>query len=751
MNIFLPNTHHAKTFLCVVLMIITFSSLQAQLDYGKSYVNLTKGLSGGTVEPGDVLQIRATFVVKSGTYDSCAFYSTIPAGTTYVTGSLAVLTNEGKVYKAFTDAANDDCGKIVGSNVTIHMGYLPGATHATAFKRGTIRNTDKPSFFGSSCIMIASFKVTVTSGYGSTLNLGGGTITYKNGSNPLNSITYPAKPVYVFKNSGICSNTVGGNALGAEFNGTFGSGKPRNRGTSASVPVNYAFQYFTTGSPQDYYYGIANNTSTQNYTTSNAWPKPDNTSPSHRVFNVWDIIGDHTGATNPLLGNPAADTVASATRGYMLVINAAYRTDSAFNHNITGLCPNTYYELSAWVRNICSRCGCDSMGRGAGSAGYIPTAAGDSSGVYPNLTFTINGVDYYSSGDMKYTGEWVKKGFTYLTGPAQTSLTMSINNNAPGGGGNDWAIDDISIATCTPNLAIFPSPTANVCYGDQVDIYADVKSFFDNYIHYRWEKSIDGGATWTLEAPSTGSPVLVSGEYVYTATYPSFLGDSSRHNNIYRLRVASSAANLSDNSCSFIASTTIRIFVNNCKWILKTSLTNFDALLKNNFAALKWDTENEMTDTRYVIEKSIDKIQYKTIGTVYAANGNGNGGSYNFNDPEILTGPTYYRIMIDENQLHKYSKVVLLNPNGLKFEIKALENPFNKTLKFDIIAPANGVAQIAIIDNYGRIIKQQNITVEKGINSIKLFNTTAINNGVYTLRVQLNEQVINKRILKVNE
>ena len=36
--------------------------LAARIDYSKSYVNITKGLNGGTVDPGDTLEIRATFV-----------------------------------------------------------------------------------------------------------------------------------------------------------------------------------------------------------------------------------------------------------------------------------------------------------------------------------------------------------------------------------------------------------------------------------------------------------------------------------------------------------------------------------------------------------------------------------------------------------------------------------------------------------------------------------------------------------------
>jgi hypothetical protein len=209
----------------------------------------------------------------------------------------------------------------------------------------------------------------------------------------------------VYANYGMCPNSVGTNALGTEFNGTFGSGVPQNRGTSANAPTGYTYATFTSGSPQDYYYGLANNTSNgANFSTSNAWPKPDNSTPTHRVFNVWDIIGHHTGATDPYAGNaPGNNTNAS---GYMLVINAAYRIDSAFQQTISGLCPNTYYEIACWVRNICSKCGCDVNGVGAtsGSSAYIPTAPGDSSGVYPNLTFEVDGADYYTTGNLLYTG-----------------------------------------------------------------------------------------------------------------------------------------------------------------------------------------------------------------------------------------------------------------------------------------------------------------------------------------------------------
>ncbi len=424
------------------LMLCACTQLPGQnIDFGKSYVNLTKGLNGGTIETGDTLEIRAVFVVRSGVYDSCAFFDNIPAGTAFVPGSIRVLTNEGKIYKQFTDAPFDDEGWITGSSIRINLGYNQADAPARSFRRGRIRNTHKPSFYGSSCIMVASYRVVVTAPLGSVINTGGGSMSYRSGTSLLTTFIFPYNALVVYTNIGMCPNLVGANSLGTEFNGTFGSGRPRNRAASPNVPPSYSYNIFNTGTPNDYTYGIANNTSTRvNYTTLNTWAKPDNSTPTHRVFNVWDIIGDHTGAVSPTLGNPAADTVNNVNGGYMLVVNASYRIDSAFQQTITGLCPNTYYEISCWVRNICSKCGCDSNGKGATNttatpAPYIPTQAGppgsaDSSGVYPNLTFEVNGLDYYTTGNIRYTGTWVKKGFTYRTGPAQTSIVLKFFKTA---------------------------------------------------------------------------------------------------------------------------------------------------------------------------------------------------------------------------------------------------------------------------------------------------------------------------------
>ena len=756
-----PNKLAYVLLIAIISCLLSFS-LQAQnVDFGKSYINITKGLNGGTVETGDTLEIRASFVVRSGTYDSCAYYDNIPAGTAFVPGSIRVLTNEGKIYKQFTDVYDTDAAWISGPFVRINLGYST-TNAATWARRGRVTNTHKPSFYGSTCIMIASFRVVVTAATGANVSIGGGSITYKNGSSPIQTNTFPSNTVRVYKNMAICSNTVGVNSIGTEFNGTFGSGKPRNRGTSANVPTGYTFRTFTPNTPNDYSYGIANNTSTNsNYTTHNNWAKPDNSAPSHRVFSVWDIIGDHTGSANPYQGNPPADTIPNNNAGYMLIVNAAYRIDSAFQQTISGLCPNTYYEISCWMRNICSKCGCDSNGKGAtnstGPIYYIPTAAGDSSGVYPNVTFEIDGIDYYSTGNIQYTGEWVKKGFTYLTGSSQTSFTLKFFNNAPGGGGNDWALDDISVATCSPNMKYSPSLSPIVCQGNALTLYDTVRSYFANYTYYKWQRSTDGGANWTdITAPAGPATPYWNGsdwEYVNEYTVPPAHTQTTDSADQYRLVVATTLSNLSNASCRFTDDgNIITMSVLDCGVPLSTRFIAFSGRIRDdNAAILNWTSSRETENFYFDIERSYDGNQFNVVGTINsrmdrAAELN----AYTFTG-EKVNRVVFYRIGIRSvtGQVI-YSKTIQLTPSYNTFSFLSVINPFTDQLQFEVAGSKESRMDAELIDLSGRTLKKMSYQVSKGANTLRIYNTYNLPAGIYTLRLQVDGMILQRRVLKRN-
>jgi hypothetical protein len=751
----------------------------SKVDYSKSYVNITNGSSGGTVDPGDTLEIRATFVVFANAMDSLAYYDTLynTKGLRLVPGSIALRTNEGKIYKSYTDIFDTDAGwrTAVGSDTVIRINVGLSATNVA---KGKLRNTSKPSFYGSTCIIMATYRAVVYAPYNTKINFGGGAFTYRDtATGVLTIINYANDSIMVYQSPGLCPNAVSAtNAVGVETNGTFGTPPgsaplARNRSTTSYSP-GYNYNTFTSaGGPQDYFYGIANNTSAR-YTKLQNWAKPDGSSPQYRVFGLWDIIGDHTGAANSAKGNSPCDTTLPVSTsnpcGYMLVINSAYKTDTAFQYTVTNLCPNTYYEISAWIRNICYKCGCDSNGTGASGGGYIPFATGDSSGVQPNLAFDVNGTDYYTTGNIPYYGtiptksdtanRWVKRGFTYLTDTSQTSFTLTIRNNAPGGGGNDWAMDDISVATCLPNMKYSPSLNPNVCRQNPLTINDTVKSYFNNYVYYKWQRSTNNGVIWTDVTGALG-PVTTAWngtawQYVTSYTIPPVNTDTTDSGDLYRVVVATTTANLSDADCLFTDGISIIFLtVNNCGIPLNTDLLSFGGKLITGLSDLSWTTSKEDEPVIFNIERSNDGINFSLSGSVNSHNNYSYPVNYySFTDPIVVTGKVFYRLnMTVESGGKKYSRIIQLDlQKNEGFGLVSVINPFNYSIEFDVTSPADTTIDVQLLDIFGKIVQKNSYRIHAGINALSILNTENLPSGTYIFRVKSNELLINRKVLKKN-
>lgn len=762
--------------LLFIILLLGNGSALAQ-KYGYSYVNLTKKTVGGTVEPGDILEIRYSVLFPWGFNPSgnrrvynVRYFDYVPTNTqmlTSSTDSIRIITNEGLTHRKYTLASGDDAAIYVAPtptstyyNIRINIGTGAGNatnTNITPLTGGgqinLINSTsgDQPKWW-TGHLFSTSFRVRVTGNYSDTISLGGGRLYYTmstSASNP-RFMEVPKFKILVSRNESLCANATGANFLG-EFGGSFGTGTGLNRVAAPEYTnPNYTFINNVSAAVMvnDGSYAIVNNTSPRSGTNTNAQRVPNctgtpiaNDNCNNRMFNgQWDIIGDHTGQSTAASNPPPSGTTQS---GYMLMVNADYVTSEAYKQTITGLCANTTYEFSAWFRNICPTCGATAN-----------LQATNQPGVLPNLTFVLDGIDHYSTGEIAYdpSGNWVKKGFSFTTGANQSAITLSIRNNAQGGGGNDWVMDDISLATCQPNLVMKPYGNAVVCYGNPIQFSADIQSYFSNYTHYQWERSTDSGATWVKSAAAVGSPVLTNGQYMYTVDYPGFIGDSSSHGDIIRLRVATTADNLLGDECSFLANTNVVVMVNNCGEVLDADLVQFKAQLVSAGVSLRWTSVNEVRGMNYIIEKSSDRLNWQRIQTL-PAKAISNRNDYSILDPGSIQKEMYYRIRMVQNDKFKFSDVLLVKPenNRRSFTIKAIQNPFQNHLPVEVTLPAGGEINLFLFDLYGKVQKQISARVTAGINHVSLTETGSMPAGTYILVARYNDQIQQKKVLKTNQ
>ena len=719
------------------LLILTFpTSVTAQkLEFSYSYFNLTRNSGGGTLEQSDTIEIHALVKVNSTTYN---FYyiDTMRAGTQYIPGSMQLITNEGVVVGGpYTDASSDDAGVLWVDKIRINLGAGAINSSIAAFGSttggGTVTAGSVPKFYGST-LFIVSYKLLITANNGDTIHPTGNFYfdTTSSAKTHNTSYRFDYAGIKIVKNQALCNNF---SSASFTADSSFGSGNIQNRALAADVP-GYTKINLGANTPADNYYSIANNTSADG-TTDNTGPyKP--TTNNHRVFGgFWDIIGDHTGAASSSAGNlPAA---AGTAGGYMLVVNAAFTTGEVYRDTIKNVCPNTYYEFSAWVRNICGVCGINLNS----TATYTP-------GVKPNLSYAINDVDYFTTGNITYDKTWVKRGFIYKTGPTETQFRITIKNNAAGGGGNDWVLDDIKLATCYPNLVNSPKDTATSCKGFPLTLSDTVKSYFNNYTNFCWEKSTDGINWISTGVCGTKVPVLVNGlwQYVVDTAFTTVASDDGTY---YRLKVGTTFSNLSDPTCSVNNSQRIylKVFTSNCT-VLDAKVLNFYGNIVGDKSILKWSAQNEKNLLEYEVEKSTDGVNFSQVGVVFPLN-TINEIHYSFNDPVSVTSYVYYRLKLIGQENNKYSNIIVLYNKTAPFRVNYI-NPFKNNLKLNVFIPEDGIVKIHLYNIYGKAVSKKSFQLSKGNSKVIIDDVETLPAGIYILRTFFNNSISQAKLFKTN-
>ena len=779
-------------YLAIFLSLFTsycFSQISYSNNYttSRTFVNVSKH-SGGTFNPNDTIEVRYTIYLPQSPQPiggggasqvrnilkSAKLIDTLPTGVSYVYNSLRILTNEAVLYKGpFTAAADADQGDstVSGTNRIITIRARPSTGPALDTLHGGFwdyhggtwtfqNNTSIPKWSNAALCMI-TYRVKVTASYGQFLTFNKSALRFQGVADaaPVAKFLYPRSVIAVYQTTGLCSNGLDLSEL-FETNGSFGSGKVQNRATASTIipggGLGYNFVANAASNPVDGNYSVVNNSSalgskdtTKNGPISNAI----------KVFNVWDVFGDHTGATSSAYGNAPVDTAAAKPGGgYMLLVNASYATNAAVSQVVNNVCKNTYYEFSAWFRNICPLCSGDSLGVSPG-AGYKSYPGNDSAGVRPNLAFEINDTTYFTTGDIAYakTKAWLKKGFTFLNN--LDSFKITIRNNSPGGGGNDWAVDDVSVSTCGPTLTMNYSPFLLGCSDTGpilVNLHDTVRYIYNNsYVYYRWERSTNAGVTWTTIAGTTGVaiPLFVSGQWTYVANYTFLANGATDSGYRYRVVVATTSANLSSGNCAYTDGSYTYLKLLKCGSTLISKLETFSGILTgslNNKPLLSWTSTYEKDLDHYDIERSNDGRNFYKTGEVMGKNLN-SIMNYQFRDAVEVNGSAFYRLkMVNSDGLANYSNTILLSTKDILFNIDYVNNPFTDKLRIDYIVPGDGATAVQFFDAFGKLIFTKNIVSSKGFNSLTVPSFDNLSAGIYVLKIIWQNNSISKKIAKFN-
>ncbi|MBN8687445.1 MAG: T9SS type A sorting domain-containing protein [Chitinophagales bacterium] len=201
-------------------------------------------------------------------------------------------------------------------------------------------------------------------------------------------------------------------------------------------------------------------------------------------------LTDHTGNPN----------------GKMLLVNADADNTVFYRGAFTSpICANQQYSLSfyaAFVGNSTYQTICD----GFGGFKYPK--------VLINIRDRVSGViiSSLSTGDI-FSTSWQQLGIKFTSPASYTGITFEMINNAPGGCGNDIAIDDIQFGSCDPLPVVGLNHINAGCLGTSASFSTVLSDpgALGSTPDYRWQVSADG-VTWTdiAAAPNASTYTIAS-------------------------------------------------------------------------------------------------------------------------------------------------------------------------------------------------------------------------------------------------
>ncbi len=273
-----------------------------------------------------------------------------------------------------------------------------------------------------------------------------------------------------------CSGSLGENIFP---DGTFGSGLANIAPDPGIAP---GYSYITNPPPNDGMYTITNNTTNWGGFATD-----------------WINIRDNSADPN----------------GYMMVVNASFNP-GLFYQRTVNICGRTTYEFSADVI---------SMNNPAIANQFIK----------PNISFLINGEVVFNSGDVPIDGSWHTYRFAFTSEDNVQQLELALRNNAPGGFGNDLALDNISFRPCGPRLEL--ADTIPFCGDRPLSILSNLAEGFDTPV-FQWQVSEDNGQSW----------ITIPG-----ANQNEFEINRPQEGNKYRLLLANTQENIIRPSCRIVS------------------------------------------------------------------------------------------------------------------------------------------------------------------------------------------------------
>jgi hypothetical protein len=170
--------------------------------------------------------------------------------------------------------------------------------------------------------------------------------------------------------------------------------------------------------------------------------------------------------------------------------------------------------------------------------------------------------------------------------------------------------------------------------------------------------------------------------------------------------------------------------------VLPIGITSIKAFQKNTGIEVDWTNELESNVHHYDVEESADGIHFNRAVSVSTKANNNTSASYDWYDPQVLSGNNFYRVKaIGFDQKIKYSEVVRVNLTSGKGMFSVYPNPVTGR---NLVAGLNNLPKgnytLALYNNAGQQVMSKTI-LHNGANGSQTLMLPVLASGLYQLQL----------------
>jgi Secretion system C-terminal sorting domain len=170
--------------------------------------------------------------------------------------------------------------------------------------------------------------------------------------------------------------------------------------------------------------------------------------------------------------------------------------------------------------------------------------------------------------------------------------------------------------------------------------------------------------------------------------------------------------------------------------VLPIELRSFEAIQKNNTTNIKWQTESEIDNAYFDIERSNNGHDFNTIGHIKAI---GTAANYGWIDNIPINGINYYRLkQVDKGGEFTYSKTI-----SVKMNQSGIKNTIYPTYTEGVIFIKNEsleTKQVSVFNAVGHLVWKAQ--------AIDKLDLTVLSSGIYFINIRGLREETTEKVIK---